>query len=99
MILVTNFDLPTLLAVSGFARTQFSTETTYDTLNGLLANQCRGAKSAEIYWDGNTNGICEVLVRQGIEPVNSVNKIQPGMKILQVVNDNVCCMIDIKSMR
>lgn len=99
MVLVTNIDFPRLLAISNFRRTQFNTEITYDSLRGLLANQCKGVKSAEIYWDGDTNGICDVLVSQGISPVANVNTIQAGMKILQVIDDNVACLIDIKYMR
>lgn len=99
MVLVTNIDFPRLLAVSNFRSTQFSTELTYGTLAGLLANECKQVKSAEVYWEGDTSGICNVLNRNGIQPVESVNAIQAGMKILQVVSDEVSILINIKYMR
>lgn len=99
MLLVTNIDLPSLLAVSNFRKTNFSVEITYDSLMGILTNQCKDVKSAEIYWSGSTGEICDLLSRQGIAPVANVNTIQSGMKILQVVNDNVAALIDIKYMR
>lgn len=99
MILVTNINFSRLLAMSGFSKTSFSTEIHYDTLGGLISTELKDVKSAEVYWEGDTSGITDVLVRNGISPVASVNKIQSGMKILEVMSDDVSILIDIKYMR
>lgn len=99
MILVTNINLTRLLAVSGFGKIDFSTEIHYNTLGGIISTELKDVKSAEVYWEGDTSGICDVLTRNGIIPVASVNKIQSGMKILEIMSDDVAALIDIKYMR
>lgn len=99
MLLVTNIEFGGLLRESGFSRSVFSTSIIYSTLDDILEHKCKGVKTAEIYWSGNNNGICNILSNRGIQPVSSVNAIQTGMKILQVFDTNSCLLIEIKQMK
>lgn len=99
MVLVTNLSLAPLLRCSGFPATAFSMSVCYDTLDNLISKQLKDTKSAEVYWDGDTDGICNVLRRHGITPVNSVNVIQKGMSIISVVSDNCALLYHITGMR
>lgn len=99
MILVTNLSLAPLLRCSGFPATSFAMSVYYDTLDNVINKCMKDAKSAEIYWDGDVDGICDILRSRGITPVNSVNVIQKGMSIVSIVNENCVLVYHINDMK
>lgn len=99
MVLVTNLSLAPLLRCSNFPATSFSMSVHYDTLANIISKYMKDVKSAEIYWDGDADGICDILRRSGITPVNSVNVIQKGMSIVSVVSENCVLIYRINDMK
>lgn len=99
MLLVTNLDYLTLLRESNFDATTFELKVCYDTLDALVSKKCSKIKSAEMYWSGNSNGICNYLRNKDITPVTNVNPIQEDMKILQVFNEEHCLYIHINKIK
>ena len=99
MLLVTNNEFTRLLMCSGYGDTTFNAKIYYDSLDSLLDKYCSGIRSAEMFWQGNTQGIYNVLTKHRIEAVRSVNKIQSGMKILYVISDANALLIDIIKMQ
>lgn len=98
MVLVTDMNLPDLLHQSGYNGMDFSIEVHVESLHGLLNRFLKGCRSAEIYCSSNSGWICDILRQNGIEPVQSVNKIQSGMKILQFYNNEFSILYDIRHM-
>lgn len=99
MVLVSNVYLPILFAESGINHVSMSIDVEYGTLMEIISRNLKDVKSAEMYWNGDMSGICDVLRRNGIEPVRSVNKIQAGMQILVVRNENSAILYNIRFMR